>query len=381
MHEWLAGIGAGAVVSTLRAQRPTGEGPGRPLSPPSLARRERGARPADPAEASGRPSFDARARVKTLVDRYGRAPLDYFKTWPDKSYCFSPGGRSVIAYRVAWSVAVSLGDPVGPEQELRPLIGSFLTFCGSNGWKAAFHQVRPDLLPVYRGLGLHVLKIGEEALVDLERFASRTSQRRTFRRPRLRLAAEGYRVQLESPPHPGSVLDEAKEVSDEWLSLPGRHERGFALGRFDRGYLAQCPLGVVRDRTGRLLAFVNQVSGVRPGVATVDLMRHRRATPNGVMDYLFGELMLLLHQQGHRSFSLGLAPLSGVGTGTGVSLEERVFHQVYEHWPAHFSFRGLRSYKAKFEPVWEERFLAYENGRSGFLRAGLALARITKVPA
>jgi lysylphosphatidylglycerol synthetase-like protein (DUF2156 family) len=82
--------------------------------------------------------------VKTLVDRYGRAPLDYFKTWPDKAYCFSPGGRSVIAYRVAWSVAVRLKDPVGPEQELRPLIGSSLTFCGSNGWKAAFHQEERD---------------------------------------------------------------------------------------------------------------------------------------------------------------------------------------------------------------------------------------------
>jgi len=42
-----------------------------------------------------------------------------------------------------------------------------------------------------------------------------------------------------------------------------------------------------------------------------------------------------------------------------------------------FSFKGLRSYKAKFEPVWEERFLVYQNGHAGFVRAALALERIT----
>jgi len=335
---------------------------------------------APPTRERPRPAPDDRARAEALVARYGRTPLDYFKTWPDKSYHFSPSGESVIAYRVAWSVAVSLGDPVGPDHELGPLIGAFLGFCADNGWTAAFHQVRPDLLGVYRDRGLHVLKIGEEALVDLERFATHTSRRRSFRRPRLRLAAGGYRVAIEPPPHPASVLDEAGEVSREWLSLPGRRERGFALGRFDRGYLGQHPLGAVRDQTGRLVAFVNQVPGVRPRLATVDLMRHRREAPGGVMDYLFGELMLLLYRQGYRRFSLGLAPLAGVGTGRGQSLEARAVHQVYEHWSAVFSFKGLRHYKAKFEPEWEERFLVYGNGRRGLLRTALALSRITRPP-
>jgi lysylphosphatidylglycerol synthetase-like protein (DUF2156 family) len=48
-----------------------------------------------------RSSLEDRVRAEALVGRYGRAPLDYFKTWPDKSYYFSPSGQSVIAYRVA----------------------------------------------------------------------------------------------------------------------------------------------------------------------------------------------------------------------------------------------------------------------------------------
>jgi hypothetical protein len=128
---------------------------------------------------------------------YGRAPVDYFKTWPDKAYFFSSSRASVVAYGVAWSVAVSLGDPVGPVDELAPLILSFVSFCAGNGWRAAFQEVLPDLLPVYQRHGFSVLKIGEEGLVDLERFATHTSRQRAFRKPRQHLEAAGYRVTRE----------------------------------------------------------------------------------------------------------------------------------------------------------------------------------------
>jgi phosphatidylglycerol lysyltransferase len=316
------------------------------------------------------------AQAEAIVGLHGRTPLDYFKLWPDKSYHFSSSRRSVVAYRVACSVAVSLGDPVGPADELASTVRSFLDFCAETGWTAAFHQVLPDLLPVYRRHGLYVLKIGEEALVNLERFATRTSQQRNFRRTRRRLGAGGYRVTREPGPHPESVLDEAEEVSREWLSLPGRRERSFALGRFDRGYLAGHPLVVVRDPADRLVAFANQVPGIQSGVATVDLMRHRRETPNGLMDYLFSELMRLVHGEGYRWFSLGMAPLAGVPEKPRAGLAERAVHEVYEHSTTLFSFKGLRSYKAKFEPAWEQRFLVYQNGHPGLLWTALALCRI-----
>jgi phosphatidylglycerol lysyltransferase len=318
------------------------------------------------------------AEVLAIVNRHGRSPLDYFKTWPDKSYFFSPGRSAVIAYRTAWSVAVSLGDPVGPPDELDPLIAGFARFCSGNGWRAAFHQVLPELLVVYRAHGFDVLKVGEEAMVDLERLAKSTSQQRSFRKPCRRLVTEGYRIARERPPHLSALLDEAEEVSDEWLSIPGRRERAFALGRFDRSYFQQTTLAVARDAAGRLVAFLNEVPGVRTGVATVDLMRHRREAPNGVMDYLFCELMLRLHEEGYRWFSLGLAPLAGVGDRPGASLQERAVHQVYEHLTTVFSFKGLRNYKAKFEPLWEERFLVYQDGPQGLIRTALALGRLSQ---
>jgi phosphatidylglycerol lysyltransferase len=95
------------------------------------------------------------------------------------------------------------------------------------------------------------------------------------------------------------------------------------------------------------------------------------------MDYLFSELMLRLREEGYRWFSLGLAPLAGVGERAGARLMDRAVHQVYEHASSLFSFRGLRNFKAKFEPLWEDRFLAYQPGLGSLVRTVLALGRIT----
>jgi phosphatidylglycerol lysyltransferase len=75
---------------------------------------------------------------------------------------------------------------------------------------------------------------------------------------------------------------------------------------------------------------------------------------------------------------LGLAPLAGIGDRPGAPLEERALNQLSERLTRFFSYKGLRFYKAKFDPDWEERFLAYRGGPAGLARVGLALTRVTE---
>jgi phosphatidylglycerol lysyltransferase len=319
-----------------------------------------------------------RARAAAILSHYGRDPLDFFKLWPDKSYFLSPTSRCFIAYKAAWSVAISLGDPVGPDEELEPTVRAFLRFCDTAGWTAAFHQVGSKLVPMYRRLGFRTLKIGEGATVDLTHFRVNTIHRRAFRKIRRRFEGAAYALSRSVPPHAPRLLDEAEQVSDEWLSLPGRRERAFTVGRFDRAYLGQTPLFALRDPSGRLLAFVNEIPAYRPGTSTIDLMRHRRVIPNGTMDYLMASLLLELARSGCQRFSLGLAPFAGVGDKPGASLEERGARFLFEHLNHFFSYKGLRHYKAKFEPEWEDVFLAYQGGARGLVRTTVALNRITE---
>ena len=318
-----------------------------------------------------------RLEVKSILESHGRSSLDFFKLWPDKSYFFSADRTGVIAYHVTSGVAICLGDPVGPSEKLEQLIRAFLQFSSDNGWSVAFQHTLPDLLPLYRQLGLDIIKIGEEAVVDLDHFVTVTAQKRDIRQTKRKIERAGYRAVRFSPPHPNAVINEAENVSREWLSLPGRHERGFTLGQFNRTYIQQTPLFTVVDASDHLVAFVNEIPAYRKGEATVDLMRHRTEIPNGTMDFLFLELLTDFKKRGYQTFNFGLAPLAGVGE-PGATLMEHGAHYLFEHLGRYFSFKGLRNYKDKFEPTWEDRFLVYQGGSLGLLKAAIALTRATE---
>ena len=319
-----------------------------------------------------------RERARRLIELHGRSSLDYFKTWPDKSFYFGPGATTVIAYRAAWGVAVALGDPVGSPGGLESCVRSFLSFCADNGWRVAFHQTLPDLLPLYKSLDFAVLKIGEEALIDLQAFAAKTRHSNAFRRIANRAKTTDLQVTYHRPPHDVAVVDEVQAISDDWRTVPGRRERGFTLGTFQRDYIAGTPLFICRNAPGQALAFVNIIPCWPAGDTTIDLMRHRAEVPNGTMDLLFTETLTRLQADGARRFSLGLAPLAGVGDRPGASIEERAMHQLYERLNRFFSYKGLRNYKAKFEPAWEDRFLVYQGGPAGLVNAGIALTRMAE---
>jgi phosphatidylglycerol lysyltransferase len=316
-------------------------------------------------------------RVKEILDRYGRTSLDFFKLWPPKQLFFSHDSRSFVAYQTAFRVAIGLGDPVGPGAELEPTTRDFLRMCSHNGWKAAFYQALPALIPMYRKVGLRVLKLGEEAVVDVEHYCTETAQSKTFRYIRHRLERDGYRVTRRLPPQTEEQLDEIRAVSDQWLTLPGRREHGFALGKFDRVYLRDMPLYLLTDSTGLLVAFTNEIPDYRKGEAAIDMMRHRVETPNNTMEYLFDRVLHDLGERGYEQLSLGLVPFSGLCKFKCASFEERLLNQIYERANRFFSFKGLHRFKAKFEPVWEDRFLIYQDGLLGLVRTILAQMRLT----
>ena len=72
--------------------------------------------------------------------------------------------------------------------------------------------------------------------------------------------------------------------------------------------------------------------------------------------------MLWGKAEGYQRFALGMAPLSGFEDSPLATLWNWLGTLVYEHGEAVYSFQGLRAFKAKFNPVWEPRYLAYPGG-------------------
>jgi phosphatidylglycerol lysyltransferase len=279
----------------------------------------------------------------------------------DKALLFDDERTAFVMYGVQGRTWVALGDPVGPVDHLSTVIRLFLERCRDFGGVPVFYEITQAHLHRYADFGLTFVKLGEEAKVDLQRLTLDGGQAAKFRQALHRLERERGTFRVVDAAATPAIMNELRAVSDEWLVEKSVAEKGFSLGYFDESYLQRFPIAVI-EREGRIEAFANIWPGAGRVELSIDLMRHRRDAPNGVMEALFVHLMLWGKEQGYQWFSLGMAPLSGFEQSPVASPWNRLGAFIYEHGESLYNFQGLRGYKEKFNPVWEPRYLVCPGG-------------------
>jgi len=300
------------------------------------------------------------ANAQQVISGQG-ATLPFLAFLGDKTLLFDDAHAGFVMYAVQGRTWVALSDPVGPPARAAGLVRAFLERAREFDGIPAFYQATPERLHVYADFGLSCVKLGEDAIVNLERFGLDGPPNKGFRQTLSRLArAEGsFRVvPCESVP---ALLPELREVSDEWLAEHHAAEKGFSLGSFNESYLARFPIAVI-ERGGRIEAFANVWPGADGRELSSDLMRHRRNAPAGAMEALFIHLMLWGKEHGYRTFNLGMAPLSGLESSAVAPVWNRVATFIYRRGESLYNFQGLRAFKNKFRPSWEPRYLAWPGG-------------------
>lgn len=303
-------------------------------------------------------SASERRRATAIVEQFGRSSLARAVLFPDKLYYFSSGG-CVIAYATYRRTAVTLGDPIGPAQEIGAAIADFKEFCRRNDWEAAFYQTLPDHLDCYRRAGFKTLCIGHEGIVHLDGFSLAGSANKTMRNSVNRLLKLGYSTTAHKPPLPEPLLRELNAVSDEWLTLVKGSEQRFSVGWFDDDYIRGCQVMAIHAPDDRVVAFANLVPEYQRAEIAIDLMRRRSDVLNGTMETLFVALFQWAQGQGYATFNLGMSALSGVGEEASDPLLERFLHFVYVNVDQFYNFKGLHEFKEKFHPEWSPRYLIY----------------------
>lgn len=296
----------------------------------------------------------------------------------DKHLLFNPDGTAFVMYARSGRSCVALGDPVGPPQHAPALIRHFHTRCTSHGLRPVFHELSNDHLATATALGLHRLRIAEEARVRLDTF-SLTGRRRHNLRNRLRNAATDGRTftwipSLADAPH---WLPELQTISHAWLGTRPSREKRFSLGRFDPDYLTTVDFcaGVI-EQHGQPIAFVTTWAGTGGQELYLDLMRYHPSAPRGTMDLLFVRMLQYAHTAGYTWFNLGMSPLppdthdrSAPGLGRPYTCARNLAGHFY-------NVDGLRQYKDKFDPHWSGRYLLAPS-RAGLVRALADVALLT----
>ncbi|MFZ2994733.1 bifunctional lysylphosphatidylglycerol flippase/synthetase MprF [Sphingobium sp.] len=279
----------------------------------------------------------------------------------DKRFLRSPSGRSFLMYQIRGHSWIVMGDPVGDMAEWNDLLWTLREDADAAQVRILLYQISLQALPAAIDLGLQIVKYGEEALVDLKTFSLEGPAAKSLRYAVRRAERDGATFEIMAAADVPAILSELQGISDRWLKEKGHKEKGFSVGRFDPAYIARFDCAVVRQE-GRIVAFANVWTTACKTELSIDLMRHDADMPYGTMDYLFVQLMLWGADQGYRWFTLGLAPLSGLEARRLAPLWVRLGSLLYQHGESFYGFEGLRSYKDKFSPVWEPRFIAGPQG-------------------
>jgi len=277
---------------------------------------------------------------------------------------------------VAGGVLLVAGDPVGPAAELGAALAEVRALARARGLRLAILGLSDELRPLAEAAGLCCLYVGDEAIVDVERFSTRGTAMRRLRKPLRRLEREGWTTtvhRLGDVAAPELATLEALAAR----ALRGAPERSFAwaMDGLRGAHQADTVVVVGRDAAGAPHGMVHLVPSFAGRAAwSVSLMRRDPAAPNGLMDVLVVRAIEAAREAGVAELSLNFAAFSRwLREPSG--LAERAGGRVVRLASRFIQMESLLRFNRKFGPRWEPRHLVYE-GRLGFLRAGVAAMRL-----
>ena len=275
----------------------------------------------------------------------------------DKEFTVSKHGRSALMHADQGRSRIVMGDPLGDADAADDLLWRFVEQAQNEGRRPVFYQISVAEMPRLVDMGFKLFKLGEEARVPLTGFTIEGGSGKKLRKARSRFQRDGLTFEMWPPAKVAGELPTLRAISDAWLGEHKAGEKGFSLGRFDDFYMKRFSCAVVRDASGKVIAFTNIWETTDKSELSVDLMRSLPEA-HGVMEPVFIELMLWGCEQSYRYFNLGMAPLSGLSTHALAPLWHRLAARIFNRGESFYNFQGLRAFKDKFDPEWQPRYIA-----------------------
>lgn len=303
-------------------------------------------------------------RIKNLINTYGGNEVSHLAYLKDKMiyiYQHDNEDQLFIMYQIKADKIIIMGEPVGNQEYLKDAIKELVNLSDCYGYQLVFYEINAELTMLLHEYGFDFIKTGEEGFVRLDEFTLKGKKQRAQRALMNKFDREGYQFSIVQPPLSFNLMEELKAVSDSWLG--NRTEKGFSLGFFDEDYIQRAPVAIVRDKDGKLVSFATLMP-MQADTLSIDLMRHSKDAPSGIMDKIFIELYKYGQENGYRYFDLGMAPLSNVGSSKYSFIEERVAHFIYEYGYRLYGFQGLRAFKNKYANEWHAKYTTYRKRSS-----------------
>jgi lysylphosphatidylglycerol synthetase-like protein (DUF2156 family) len=295
-----------------------------------------------------------RGPLRTAYRDHAAAGVSPFALMADKRWFWSRDRKAFLAYGLRSGVAVVLGPGVGPASSVEAIYREFRSACHAGGWKLGFYQVSGDFLS---SLGWGVQRqIGSEAIVDLARLSLEGPSMAKLRHEVSRGQRNGVAVTITS----GSELAPAVRhamgtLAASWLGGHILGEMTFSVGCRKDQPEAPATVGLAYDKDGTLVAYCSWLAVPANRGVVLDEIRRTPKTPGGAMDLLLYTCMKQLASRATWA-SLGLAPVAAEPANRLTAMGDRALVRL---GIASVS-ASLVSFKGKFQPRWEARYIVAE---------------------
>lgn len=311
-----------------------------------------------------KPSGDA-AHVRDLLHRGGGDAISYMATWPGNSYWFDPVSGGAIAYRVEGRVALTTGGPFGVPGPHDGAIQGFARFCDDNGWIPVFYSVDAHYTPLFERLGWSTMTVAEETVIRPQLWATTGKKWQDVRSSINRAQRAGIRSEWTSfAALPLTTTVQLSDISEQWVAEKDLPEMGFTLGGLDELRDPEVRLMLAVDEHGRVEAVTSWLPTFRDGVVigwTLDFMRRRPDSINGVMEFLIAEAATRMKEDGIEFMSLSAAPLAHTAATPEGDKDtmDRLLGFLSSSLEPVYGFRSLLKFKQKFQPELHPLIMAY----------------------
>ncbi|HSX19139.1 MAG TPA: phosphatidylglycerol lysyltransferase domain-containing protein [Candidatus Saccharimonadales bacterium] len=319
--------------------------------------------------------------ARDLILKYSRNPVSYIGLMNDKQLYFSPGGNAFIPFKIASTVAVVLGDPVGSSDlEIKQLVESFVSDMHKNGLTPVFLAVTLKCKQLFENSNLNYrfksLKIGEDAVVKTDNFSLEGREIEDVRHGVTRAKREGiYYKWYSLNSIPQAVNIRFRILREQWLFSRKTSALTFSSDYFPLPHDPEAYLLAAYDANHNLAAaFTFYPYKQKKGYA-LDLMLKSGKIMNGLMEAAIAESIFYFKNKGVDEISLGLAPLADVEPEEVKRFTNKTTSFIFNNLNQFYNYRSLFKFKAKFKPSWEPRYLLYESDAK-LLSITLAIVKV-----
>jgi lysylphosphatidylglycerol synthetase-like protein (DUF2156 family) len=301
------------------------------------------------------------AQARELMRRYGGSSLSYMTTWRGNQYWFTPDGETAIAYRVVATIALTVGDPIGPARV--DAVRGFAEFCARNGWTPCLYSVDSETRDAVESIGWSAVQVAEDTVIELDTLSFTGKKWQDVRTALNNAGKAGITAEwCTYADAPFAITDQIRSISAEWVADKGLPEMGFTLGGLEElaGDGVRCLLAVDGDRTVHgITSWLPVYSDGEVIGWTLDFMRRRTHGFRGSMEFLIASAAQQLQAEGARYLSLSGAPLARLDRGERPRALQRVLDFTGQVLEPVYGFRSLFAFKAKFQPAYRPMFMAY----------------------